>query len=807
MMRFKHTKTLLGILLPVLLFSCSDEDSGGTEKGQVKVNIQAGMGNGVSTRAYDAQWEVSDAIGIAMMDNSRTNFINSIFNNRYYTPSGNESFTPASTDQTIYFPQDGSQVYFKGYYPYRSDLTSDMTFPVDLSDQSSLPAIDVMTSEHLAGFSKSDPNVHLRMHHRLTKVTFKFIRGEGLEELPLFNSAVTIHGMKTTGTCEILNDTVIVEDNINDINLPDRGIETERTGIVMPRPAGQGVTFDFNFTDGSNFKAAMSDTLQLLSGYKYTFYITLEKTSVSLWVDIQDWVDTDPSYFEIINATYPFANENVNDGDKMAVYLKGTGGTFSYFDSLRYQLSDDSWYSLTNSPNLTWEDAVPFELSSTFRASMKYADAKGTNQMPDILVSDEVTVDRYHGVGLTFMHAGSRIVVRLQSTTFTDAELASANIVLPQYMTGASELNGEFIPGAIRGDIEVNKDNPADKFAIVQPQTVEADEDMVKITINGETYTATRNTDYIFEKGKSYLLDVTLNKTQVSLGVRVIPWVAGGQVDLTVDPIQVTGTLEGTDDFFVGKSIRVYKFGDNYETAKYDCTLSNGQKVWNGPVIYWDDNLASLPITLAGAYYGDAALVPTGISNTNTTFPWNLPQNQSAGYNQYDLLMDSKTFSSPQMVNFNFKHVLSKVKVVLKSAMNGSVPEFSDADLQGATITLNNFILNGNASLPNSNVVATGAKTTLTPMLNAPDPSDPDSPSPIYTGLVIPQTITAGTSVISVQLVGFPASTFNGSIQSDLLFEAGKITKIVLTLEKTKINLSATLEPWTDGDEGQVIIQ
>lgn len=152
MMRFKHTKTLLGILLPVLLFSCSDEDSGGTEKGQVKVNIQAGMGNGVSTRAYDAQWEVSDAIGIAMMDNSRTNFINSIFNNRYYTPSGNESFTPASTDQTIYFPQDGSQVYFKGYYPYRSDLTSDMTFPVDLSDQSSLPAIDVMTSEHLAGF-------------------------------------------------------------------------------------------------------------------------------------------------------------------------------------------------------------------------------------------------------------------------------------------------------------------------------------------------------------------------------------------------------------------------------------------------------------------------------------------------------------------------------------------------------------------------------------------------------------------------------------------------------------------------------
>jgi len=804
-MRFIYTTIFLGIILPALFLSCSENDSDNPDKGNVKANFQAGMG--IPTKAYDASWETNDAIGIAMMDSRQTSFINNNFNNRYYTPTGTENFMPASADQTLYFPQDGSSVYFKGYYPYRPDLPMNMTFPVNVTDQSVLPAIDVMTSEHLSGFSKSDPNVHLRMHHLLSKVTFKFIRGEGLEELPLFNSTVTIHGMNTTGTCDILKNTVIVDDNINDILLPDRGVETERTGIIMPRPAGQGVTFDFNFTDGSNFKAAMSDTLNLKPGYKYTFYITLEKTSVSLWVDIKDWIDTDPSYFEIINATYPFANENVNDGDKMAVYLKGTEGTFNYLDSLRYQLSDDSWYSLTNSPNLTWEDAVPFETSSTFRASMKYADAKGTNQMPDILVSDEVTVDRYHGVGLTFMHAGSRIVVRLQSTTFTDAELTSADIVLPQYMIGASELNGEFIPGATRGDVEVNKDNPEDKFAIVQPQTIDANEDMVKIIINGETYTATRNTAYVFEKGKSYLLDVTLNKTQVTLGVRVIPWVAGGQVDLTVDPIQVTGTLEDTDDFFVGKSIQVYKFGDNYETAQYDCSLSSGQKVWNGPVIYWDDNLASLPITLAGAYYGDAALVPSGISNTNTTFPWSLPQNQSAGYNQYDLLMDSETFSSPQMVNFNFKHVLSRVKVVLKSAVNNNDPEFTDQELQGATITLNNFILSGNASLLNADVVPTGAKTSLTPMLNAPDSSDPDYPSPIYSGLVIPQTISAGTSVISVQLTGYPASTFNGSIQSQLRFEAGKITKIILTLEKTRINISATLEPWTDGDTGQVVIQ
>lgn len=797
-MRLRHIAASLGLLFPVLFFSCS-EDTDSIPKGSVKAKIQAGIG--ISTRAYDSQWEVDDAIGIAMMDYDQTQIIDNIYNYRYYTPSGTESFEPSSGDEVLYFPQDGSRVYYKSYYPYLADLSPDMRFHVALDDQSDLPAIDAMTGKHLSGFSKSDPNVHLRMYHRLSKVIFKITRGEGLEDLPMFSSNVVIHGMKPYGTCDILNDTVYVDNDIQDIIIPDRGEESERSGIVMPRDAGEGVTFDFTFQDGSSFTAAMSDTLQLLSGHKYTFYITLEKTGVRFWVDIEDWIDTPPSYFEIVNATYPFENENVDDGDVMNVFMKTSTGAFNPFDDFVYRATDDSWHSLTHDRNLTWEEAVPFEESTTFRASMQFDDSQGTNQMADILVSDEVTVDRYHGVSLTFMHAGSRIVVRLESTTFTPAELESAEIVLPQYQIGGHLESGAFVAGTDRGDVSFNEDNPEDMFAIIQPQTVPARNDIVKITINGEAYTATRNTPYTFEKGKSYLLDVTLNKTEVDLGVRIIPWEPGGTLDLSVQAIQVAGTLEGTDDFFLGESIHVYKFGNNFEEVQYDYAENGGVKSWTGPTLYWDDNVEYLPLVLGGAYYPDQSMIPTGISSTYPTFSWEVPSDQSGGYEEYDLLMDTVQITTPEMVNFHFQHALSMVVVTMVSAVDNGVPEFTEAELDGASIVLNNFVLSGRASLETGTVVATGVRTSLIPMENTSEPGH------VFSGMVIPQTILKNTSVISVNLNGYLGETFNGSIQDDLLFEAGKITHITLTLAKTRILISATREPWVNGENGQVIIQ
>jgi len=752
----------------------------------VKANIQAGIG--ITTRAFDSQWETNDAIGIVMMNSDRTQIIDNIYNYRYYTPSGTESFEPSSGEETLYFPQDGSSVYFKSYYPYLPDLSPDMTFPVSVEDQSNLPVIDAMTGEHLSGFSKADPNVHLRMHHRLSKLIFKYSMGEGMEDLPMFNSTITIHGMQTFGICDILNDTVYVEDSMGDILIPDRGDDTQRTGIVMPRDAGEGVTFDFNFTDGSTFTAAMSDTLQLLSGHKYTFYITFEKTGVHFWVDIQDWIDTPPMYYEIINTVFPLEeSEGVVPGDTMRVYMQGANDQFNFLDKFTYG-DDNKWHS---DNNIMWED-IPGE-SVTFRASTSFANPKNDTQLPDILTSDQVTTDRYHGTKLTFTHAGSRVVVNLASSTFTADQLASATIELPNYLMGGHEENGAFVPGTDRGDILIDRENPQDQFAIIQPQLVEANADMVRITIDGREYIARRESPFNFEAGKAYLINITFNQTQVDIGVQIIPWQEGGEINFELQAIQVTGSLIDNDTFFQDKAINVYKLGNNFQMARYRYEEDGGNYRWQGDVLYWDDYMAQLPMTLSAAYTSDASLIPSNLTSTNTTFPWNIPSDQTGGYSNYDLLMDTVNLASPVMVNFYFKHVVSKVKIVLESE------EFTEQELQGAIITLNNFILDGRASLETGTVMATGVRTTVNPF------TDDDGKN--YSALVMPQTVRANTSVISIELTGYPNVQFNGTIQEDLVFEAGKETVITLTLEKTKILLSATLEDWTEGDQGNVVIQ
>jgi len=787
-MRLTGLFPLLGIFMTISFLSCSDDTIDKTNpEGRVEAIIQTG----ITTKAYDATWDIDDAIGIAMMNPGQTTFIDGIYNNRYYTPSGTANFVPSSADQTLYFPLDGSRIYFKGYYPYMSDLPQDMTFPVSVEDQSDLPSIDVMTTEQLSGFSKADPNVHLRMHHRLTKVIFKYSKGPDLEDMPMMGSTVTIHGMKTMGMLDILKDTVFVDDNsIMDLEIPDRGVENDRNGIVMPRPAGEGVTFDFNFTDGSYFNAAMSDTLELKPGYKYTFYISFEKTGVTFWVDIKDWIDTEPMYYEIVNAVFPMEHsEGVVPGDTMRVFMKETNGTFDFLDKFTYG-TDEKWHS---DKTLTWEDIMTE--SGTFRASTVFANPANETQLPDILVSDEVTVDRYHGVGLTFMHAGSRVVVNIDSDTFSEAELQSAVIELPQYKTGGKEENGAFIPGDVTKDVLIDRTDPKDQYAIIQPQVIPANQSLVRITINGIAYNATRDTDFSFEKGYAYLLNVTLNKTEIDLGVKIIDWIKGAQLDFNLKAIDVAGTLEESDEFFRNKSIMVYKSGLTLESAKYSLMQDGAQYKWMGNVLYWDDNMTQLPLVLTGVYIGNGSY-PANMTLANPVFNWNIPADQTAGYADYDLLMDTVQIARPEMVNFHFTHSLAKVQIQLKT---GDVDEFTADELKGAEIQLDNVILDGRASISSGTVTATGARTTVTPFTEVDGVT--------YTALVMPQLIRQSTSVISIKLKGYPNEVFTGSIREDLNLEAGKIAVITLTLEKTRILLDATLKDWEPGDTGEVIIQ
>ena len=207
--------------------------------------------------------------------------------------------------------------------------------------------------------------------------------------------------------------------------------------------------------------------------------------------------------------------------------------------------------------------------------------------------------------------------------------------------------------------------------------------------------------------------------------------------------------------------------------------------------LYWDD-LNGQPLVMTWVYYPQQATIPD-LSQTNTVFAWNLPTNQSSGYDQYDLMMSALSFNTPSPVNFNFTHVLSKVKV--RIVANG----FTSQELSGMTLTLNNFVVDGSASLSTGTATGTTTRKDVIPYL--------DESVSEYSALVMPQTIQAGTDVVTITLSGYQNVPFVGTLDNNLTFVAGKQNVITVTLQKTAVQISATLEEWTDGPGGSVIIQ
>jgi len=949
-------------------------------------------------------------------------------NRPYVTTDGQGDFNPVSDADRIYFPQDGSPVGFKSYYPYLSTLGTDMIYPVNVQNQNVLAQIDLITAEHEAGTSKDDPDVELRFYHRLSKLIFNLTAEEGIS---LENSVLTIKGMYTQGTYDLkLDDTnqnvlSVDQGSAQDVTIPLRSNNNVRTGmgILLPRAAGAGVTFEITTPDGGQYTAIMDESMALERGYKYTFNINLKRTPVTVSATVEDWIEGTQVYQDVLNVSIPAGDSyGVSVGDSLNVYQKN-GNDYTLLERFGYQ-ADGKWYP--RSP-VYWEDIAANP--AVLRATLTPATTVGTNQLPDILISEDLSVPRNTGADFELYHATSKVIVRLTSSTFDTDDLDGATIVLPQYLTGAYEENGQLVLGSNRQDVTVDRTDPQNGIALIQPQTIGVGTTVARVTINGRTYNAaasdavefmagvatlltlniekaamtvsarvvdwdeneldldaitigvatsgaegvrdgevmnvytgdanartfmnsytynaakdsllaaaptywesladpttfyayierhaaynnTQLPDYIvanpttvaasngvsftlshaaaqvvvrvrssdgtfstdelnaltlslpdyetggtmdngvfvpgtgtgnvlfarnvgennnstialiqpqtiasgdelvrivtagtnprtynvrhnaavvYQAGVTTYLNIDMKKSAVTLSAQVLDWTDGQSISFVVGGVTVTGELKDTDDFFQDKSIRVYKLGTSPQVVDYKYSLTNGRYAWTGSAIYWDEQ-NPMELNLGAAYTPNLQGLPGSIAANATTFPWTLPANQSGGYDVYDLLLSHLNLTSPQVANFYFTHVLSKVRVQLE-AVTGFIP----SELTGATVVLNNMYLGGTANLNTAAVAVTGnATATITPQT--------DTPSEKYSALVMPQTLSANTTIVTVTLPAYPGETFTGTLTAPLQLVPGKEHLITVELKKTGITLSATVEDWVNGDSGNVII-
>jgi len=281
-----------------------------------KVQLSAAI-EGLQTRASGSTWDKGDAIGVYMKKSGEALGPSAIVQNTKYETTGTSTFLPAKGATTITFPLDGSNVDFIGYYPYK-EMIANLTYPIDLSNQSVQSDIDLLYSDNAKAFNSGKPNVNMLFSHQLAKITLtiehKFIPNLNGIEVIITNAGINANFNLTDGTLSAPSAT----GNIACMVASD-GATAE--AILLPTSSLNGMELWF-LLDDETFKYPLSSVPEIQSfdkstRYIYNVFLDSDRTPAVTVGTISNWIEG-PS----TNATVPTTNENppIIPGSKRSPY-------------------------------------------------------------------------------------------------------------------------------------------------------------------------------------------------------------------------------------------------------------------------------------------------------------------------------------------------------------------------------------------------------------------------------------------------------------------------------------------------------
>lgn len=727
------------------------------------------------TRATNNVWEEGDAIGVTMVKPQTLEVINP-YRNFGYNTSGDGKFSPNDASQIIYFPTNDEEVEFKAYYPYNKDLAANLVIPVSTKDQSDLPAIDLMTAEHLSGSSTEDPNVKLHFSHRLAKVVVNLTTDN--ESISILNGVqVTMRGLKTEAVYDLLAEDLIVDNNLPnaDVSIPVFNAKAE--GIILPRPAGEGVEFVVTTPDGGKYAAALSSDFEFFEGQVHTFNLRL-KSPAEISATIEPWIEGPTRDFDVIRVVTGLGvTQGFADDHELDLFLKeGDDPDFSRLQTFTFDENNKVWNP--GSP-IYWESITG--TPSTFRGATIFKEALNDSQMADILISKDIEVSPYTGVNLEMEHVGSRVTVELQSSdgTFTETDLKSATVVLPNYLnSGSYNEKGVFVPGTTEGSII-----PENGEAIFPPQIIDNGKNLLTVTLNGRLYEVKveETEGFEYKKGHHYRLILDLSKAKVEMSAIIKPWV---EETITFEEVRVGSVNlgENTGDLLNGDQLYLFS-GDDVNRAMlpggFVYNAATDTWTYSGPSapLYWED------IPADGSLYASITRPAINASEGN---------NQSADYIAAIPIVN-KGGTDNTALNFELAHKVAKVNVILRSNT------YDENKLLNANITLPDYEIGG--KLDKGVYVPGTNKGTIA--LGKPSESGND-PDVIYSAssYLQPQVIALGKDLVTVEIDGRIYTVKPEDVKdvaaTAIQYEAGKVTNLIITIEKTALSVSVEVTGWTE---------
>lgn len=305
-MRIKSLKIPAFALLLMFVGACKKDNKKDVPGvGQAEVQFSSTISGQIKTKAVNDSWEANDAIGVFMK--TGTGLSNVLAANKSYMTTGDGTFKASSTDQTIYYPEDGSKADFIAYYPYKQSLT-DGNYPVNVTDQSAQGAIDLMYANNATGLSKTSTNAQLVFVHQLSKIQITVKNGVGVADLNGLRT--TISGLKTTANFALATGSLSGQGQVSDIQAKtsvQNGL-TVAEAIVLPTTDQTGIKVVF-VLNAKTYTWTLPAGTTFEQGKKYTYEVELQGAggnsgiAASLNAIITNWTDTPSGSYSLDQET------------------------------------------------------------------------------------------------------------------------------------------------------------------------------------------------------------------------------------------------------------------------------------------------------------------------------------------------------------------------------------------------------------------------------------------------------------------------------------------------------------------------
>lgn len=280
-------------LLAILAAACAKDDAQ-SASGPVPVEFSTNIN---LTRAADAAWENDDRIGIFMLRAGSPDVAAQGANRRYCPSPADNSLAPDGTDNTLYFPADGSAVDFLAYYPYRT--LTEPVYPIDVSDQSHQNAIDFLYAARVGNRTQDDPAVALLFEHRLSKLILEVTSSTGADLTAL---TARIDGMNTAAAFDLVAGTLGAGSAAGSLAMYRSGNRFEAT--LLPATLGDACRVEFTLGD-ETFVWQIAQTIPaLVGGHKYIYRVKLTPETpvlvpAGVTGTITDWIPEETGDVEL----------------------------------------------------------------------------------------------------------------------------------------------------------------------------------------------------------------------------------------------------------------------------------------------------------------------------------------------------------------------------------------------------------------------------------------------------------------------------------------------------------------------------